>query len=489
MTRREFMAAATAFAVASGCNLEQAMAQTKFRLRKAPSVVDSGSQVNLALSNVSNLGFIRFPLSTSGTGDLSGAFFSPAVRMVGGNTRILGLGDRTSYSQPLLEFDVTGITPSLVWASAPRANFVASHGPGELNALVGSFFGGAGYYPGGLAYDATHDTAWITVGDGYGVDGAYKPSLAAYKFTNDTWYGPWHFDTVHGRSRGCVGNLPAWFRSAYGGTEDMFVSASQASGAANSPFGVNGHIWTSFDPASKVASTVSVPSVVSTRQIIYHDLTQPQARDNNYKECGWTVAYVCSSGSTLTRGIPYWGHADQGGSTTDTYMSGVFVDTPGLKGYMALCQLAGTYADQPAAYDSDGLHHCGYGDAGNSNPYGFNYCCHGGQDAYWNTTGPFAVGKIHRLMRYDPAGFASVLSSATPGYGLTPEENIEIRTITGGSVFDRSSIPHSPYAGLSAIDNTNKKIYMVGGSSLGIDNFDSWPAGGWPVFIVLGLSA
>jgi hypothetical protein len=253
-------------------------------------------------------------------------------------------------------------------------------------------------------------------------------------------YGPWRTSEHSQRTRGYMTSIPSWFSSAYLSGNSLSIGAPITSGNQQSPWGAAALAFTppspgtAADPVQSSSSYGSERYAINVSRMILNDLAKPQARDANYKRCGWNVLYECSAGSTLAPGTPFFQDIDM--------MSGAaWVDLPDKRGVVFFGQLATKLAG--FNYGSDDLPHIWYG---------MDTCCHGQSGKpVWEATGPGTPTSVPYIWIYDPMDLAAVAQGHVKPDGVTPKAIFPVSAISsafpsrvglyywGGAHFDPAS--------------------------------------------------
>lgn len=150
------------------------MSDLRTKLRATTRGGGGGSQRVLQSSDLQFLGYIRLDQTYS----YWESYGQTAFRQNGSTKTMYTLGD-ANENYPLIEHDLTGITPDPVMATAPYAPYVRtwttfSHAGVGTDLQTG---GGQGAYPGGLHWDDTYNGVWLTYADGYTGLGYDPPAL------------------------------------------------------------------------------------------------------------------------------------------------------------------------------------------------------------------------------------------------------------------------------------------------------------------------
>lgn len=439
------------------------MSDFRTKIRATTRSSGGGAQRVLQSSDLQFLGYIRLATTYS----YWESYGQTAFRQNGSTKTMYTLGD-ANENYPLIEHDLTGLTPNTAMSSAPYAPYVRTWTT-FTHAGVGTDLqtgGGQGAYPGGLLWDDTYNGVWLTYADGYTGLGYDPPALMFTKLNDGantvTKYGQWRGSAGAGFTRGPMTVIPSSFQSYLGG-KNMLVTAPVSFGNASSPWGCTGHAWTKFNPLTTPGDAYNVSSAqsITNQRLLYHDTTYPQSRSTRYKHCYWlqpnpdNPQYWCNTyGSAIQAGTPEWGGPDKGTSSDDTISGFQWIDLDDRRGLLyfgTLCEAPAGASWTTGGTDPDNLPHQWYGAALADELPGPLQCCHGQDDPYWNATGPATNYRNAKGWIYDPNDLqAAALGTANPwtpnpteefewGYINSPIPPLATRAragVFGGSFFD-----------------------------------------------------
>ncbi|HEX4347311.1 MAG TPA: hypothetical protein VHZ73_07045 [Vicinamibacterales bacterium] len=381
---------------------------------KPPSTIPT-----LGPSDIQYVGLFRLPADPAGTrfGFSNGAL---TARTVNGNLQFLIAGASPS-GDPVYEISYPGYGTS--FASAPVASLIKAWG--DIYQGKRLTYRQSGSNVRGLLW-YQNELLW-TYGDPYNASStSWDPSVGMSVLKSDgtaAAYGPWRTSEHSQCTRGYMMAVPDWFSSQYVSGMPLSIGAPITSGNQASPWGAAAMAWNPPspgappDPVQSGAVYASERHTVNVTKMILHDIAHPQARDANYKRCGWNVPYNCSGGSSLSPGVPMFQDIDM--------MSGAaWIDLPDKRGVVFFGQLA-TKLDG-FDYGSDSLPHIWYG---------ADICCHGQSGKpIWQATGPGTPTSVPHLWIYDPADLGSVARGSVKPYSLTPKTVFPVSAISGAAL-------------------------------------------------------
>ena len=257
--------------------------------------VTTPSTTTLSSSDITLVGAIRQPASGV---DLSGAYGSIGGRKVGGNTHLLVLGNANTYTDGpnLYEFDITGLTPSMPYTSAPQASLVTNwgdfqHGLREswtdntcgtpmgtdyLSALNNSVYWNSTLNMGFTTFVNTYtdQAPWSVVG--FTLDNPSGPTSTAY--------GPWRFIATDQQSTARAGTRAHFIYSySQNPDTDMLMGGISKSGNVSIPWGPS------------LFGNPSFPTTTTTGGCPSTALTQPNEYINYYEP--FSASRISSTGT------------------------------------------------------------------------------------------------------------------------------------------------------------------------------------------------
>lgn len=433
-SRRSFLLTLGGAAAASLAKTPFANAQSP-RISNPPSIAPT-----LAQSDIQYLGLFKVPGNTPAArfGFSQGAM---TARTVGGNLQFLMTGAQPN-SDPVYEISYPGYGSNI--ATAPVASLINAWGDVYQGKKLIYRTPASGSYPNVRGLLWYNNQLYWTYGDSYNASStSWDPSVGLSVLNSDgtvAAYGPWRTGVPSQLTRGYMMPIPSWFSSAYVSGMGLSIGAPITSGNVGSPWGAAAHACTpptpgmSPDPVQSGTTYAGERASIATHRMILHDIAHAQARDANYRNCGWNVKYDCSQGSVVTPGVPFF-------QQVDTMSSAAWIDLPTKRGVVFFGQLA-TKVDG-FNYGSDNLPHIWYG-AG--------ICCHGQNGSpFWMATGPGTPTSVPYVWIYDPNDLALVAQGKLPHYGVTPKAVFPISAISsafpsqtpiyywGGAHFDPAS--------------------------------------------------
>jgi hypothetical protein len=321
--RREFLSLCTA---AAGAAITVSSSPSRAEQPAAPrnlTPVPNNRRV-LTPSDLEYLGLFRVPADPPGT-RFAYSWGAMTARKVGNDIRFLIAG-ATPNNDPVYEISYPGYGSTI--ETAPTA---------QLARAWGDIYQGKKhtYRPNerptrGLLW---HDERlWWTYGDMYNASSSsWDPSVGCTVLNDGNGslsaYGPWRTQEHSQRTRGYMLEVPSWFAAAYTSGRRLAIGAPITSGNAQSPWGAMLSAVPTISPGAP-SDSLQTTAYHGTEQwslpckrLIAHDINHPQARDTNYRRCGWRQLYDCGAGVTLTNGEPKFTDIDM--------MSGaVWIDLP-----------------------------------------------------------------------------------------------------------------------------------------------------------------
>lgn len=495
MTRREALArlaavgAVSPWALESGGDMQSPRRPGDVKI-VGPTAV--GVKQVITPGDIRFKGFFRFDVAA---GSLWWPGGTLGLRMVNGEPRLFTFGNQTDgQRQPLLEFRMMD-TPSMEATTAPMLPLVRTWGPvGEGRILTGGnpdvfFFGD-------VQYDVERKGVWWSYGNGY-VPIESHPTIG-FTSLNDTdgkWksYGPWRTEWNCQQTRGALVPIPQRFADAYTGGNKLAVSAAMNSGIAHSPFGAILSALRLPDPFTTPADVNGSSHItIGNQGMILHDWRHPQARDLNFRLCGWKVQYDCADGGIIVPTDPVFGGGGAGGSAgageNDTMKTCEWIDLPDKHGLLYFGQLVttpllldGTLYRAPG--DPDGFVHMWYGDPNSKNaPGGSQHCCHGQDDPWWGATGPGAHYRVPMGWIYNPNDLVATAQGKADLWSRTPAHTFQLRP----TICPQMHARHSAGAiGASAFDAERRRVYLLIGG--GYDTI-TVPPNDRPVLMVFDVA-
>lgn len=411
-SRRSFLLTLGGAAAASLIKTPFADAAQSPRISSPPSIAPV-----LAQGDIQYLGLFKVPSDPSGT-RFGFSYGAMTARTVGGNLQFLIAGASPS-ADPVYEISYPGYGTSV--ATAPVANLIRAWGDVYQGKKL---IYRSGSYPNVRGLLWYNNELFWAYGDSYNAGStSWDPSIGLSLLNADgtvSAYGPWRTSVSSQFTRGYMMPVPSWFSSAYTSGMPLSIGAPIMSGNVGSPWGAAAHAWmppspsTPPDPLQAGTTYAGERCSIPTHRMILHDIAHPQARDSNYKTCGWNVKYDCSAGSTVSPGTPFF-------QQVDTMSGAAWVDLPDKRGVVFFGQLA-TKVDG-FNYGSDNVPHIWYG---------AQICCHGQNGApLWMATGPGTPTSVPYIWIYDPNDLASVAQGRTPYYGVTPKAVFPVSAISG----------------------------------------------------------
>ena len=415
-----------------------------------------GNKRVVSPSDLRFLGFMRYPTSA---GLLYYSRPSTAFRRVSGQLRFFTYGDWPPPSNsPVQEFAIPDTAPSRTLASAPFLSLVKDWGDVRSGHIRTTTNDGSeptfGNLPGGLHWDEARNTLWWTYGSSY-VPTESHPTVGATVLDDKAGtyqtFGPWRTEWNAQLTLGAMGQIPPAFAAAYTNGKSVGMMANQSAGNAGSPHGAVLCAATLPDPRTTPVDAIgSTHFTVANHGLILHDLSHRQVRDDRYKLCDYVQKYVCSGGITLEAGQKIWSSQNVGMGTNDTMCSFAWIDLPDKHGLLYFGQLATTPTGYTAPYDADGLIHRGYASLG-VGPNGLAVCCHGQEDAFFQSTGPWAHCIVPMGWIYNPDDLVATATKKADLWTRTPTSTFQWRdlipeldrnygwTFGSGAYFDPSS--------------------------------------------------
>lgn len=465
LTRREILkTGAAALSLSMPASVEARQPNAPQNLRTSKPVLTQA-----------DLKFIGFYKIARDAGDLWFTYPSLAIRRVGGQTRLFSIGntpvDRvypTNGNNPIYEVTVPGEPPSLDVNAAPFMSLHRMWG----HALDGRMVtGGSGAYPGGLQWDEAFNGLWWSYGDGY-VPNQHHPTIGFTQLNDTTGaftsYGPWRTEWTSQRTRGAFTTIPSAFAAANTGGRHVAIMAGQASGNATSPFGCNLSALGLPNPLTTPADvTTNSHWTIANHGLLLHDLEHRQARDTNYRLCGWSSPgqpqqYDCRVAKYVMPGIPLWGGPVPAAGQDDTISAGEWIDLPDKHGMLYFGQLVTTPAGYRAPGDPDGFVHMWYGDPSHASNTGSTVagyqdgkCCHGQDDPFWGATGPGSHYRVPMAWIYNPDDLIATAKGSAALWSRTPASTFQWKQT---QMDDR--YPSGLFGG-SAFDAATRRLYVV----------------------------
>lgn len=419
------------------------------------------------------LGFYRFP---SNMDTLAGiAFPTMTFRKVGGQSRVFVWGgprkDFTDYG--LMEIALPD-TPSTTVATAPQGTLIRDWG--NLTKGYANADGTGGIFPTGMLYDETRNAIWWTYCAVY-VAAAEFPALgcSVLNDSNGTFqsYGPWRTQWRTNMTLGPLGMIPAAFAAQYTNGKRLGMVGAQVSGNAASPFGasLSAHEFIDHTRAAANAFNDGGGYSLASHGLIQHPVEHKQARDTNYKLCmfvrGGADPYVCTpngsyGGSTVQPGAPVFGSQEGAVGTNDGMSSWVWIDLPDKHGLLYFGQLATTPTGYVAPYDADGLIHRGYASLSGQPPV----CCHGQDDPFFNSTGPWAHAMMPMGWIYNPDDLVATARGTASLWSRTPTSVFQWKDYSPQfqSPLDTRNIgrfPSGMFGGGAHFDPSTRRLYTT----------------------------
>lgn len=438
----------------------------------------------LTSADLSLLGFYRFPYATWNLADGGNSL---AIRTVGAETRLFTYTyDGSPVANKLLEFVLpTGDAPSTTLASAPRMTYVRDYGNIWANAVPA---GSGVAATSGLRWDEALHGIWWHYSDAYAPSpNSYHPTVG-FTYINPTThattsYGPWRQQEYANSVFGTQVQIPESFANAYTGGKRWGVTSWAHSGYAECQVGCNLIVQDLPDPFTAPADTTAARPyagqyTIGNQRILFHDITHPQARDQNWAICSWSKSgdaghqhYDCRLNNYIDQGPATWSGPVGATYTEEDSASGaVWVDTPTKHGLVFFGQLITT----PTGYTPPGGSqwvHAWYGNPTHASATGSTAagyedgkCCHGQGDSWWGATGPGAHYRVPHSWIYDPADLIAPAQGSADPWSVTPTE-VKQWTDAGDGLIswplverrsNRSGFISQPY-----YDAANQLIYVM----------------------------
>ena len=435
-TRRDFLATCTG---AAGTALAASPVAAAFGAQPRPpqnlTVLPTNKPI-LTPTALEYLGFFKLPADPGNT-RFSWSWGAMTARKVGADLRFFIAG-ATPNNDPVYEVSYPGQGMSL--ETAPRAALVRAWGD---------------IYQGKkLAYRTNErvtrgllwhqDRLWWSYGDIYNASSSsWDPSVGC-TILNDSngtlaAHGPWRTQEHSQRTRGYMVETPSWFANNFTGGQSLAIGAPITSGNAQSPWGAMLASIPSISPGAP-ADPVQTAAYhgrehwsLSCKRLILHDIEHRQARDANYRRCGWKTLYNCAAGVTLSDGTPVF-------TDIDTMTGAAWIDLPDKHGVIFFGQLATKL--EGFKYENDTLPHVWYG---------MDTCCHGQSGKpVWQATGPGTPTSVPHLWIYNPFDLGRVAEGKASPWSLTPASITPAYTLAnmaksaglyyfGGAHFDAAS--------------------------------------------------
>lgn len=404
-SRRQFLNTCTAAGAAMAAGPLGSALDAQPQSPRNLSVLPTNKPI-IAPADFEYLGLFRLPADPNGT-RFGWSWGAMTARKVGPDLRFFIAGAAPD-NDPVYEISYPG--HSLAFDTSPRATLVRAWGDIYQGKKLA-------YRPNervtrGLLWH--QDRLWWSYGDIYNASSSsWDPSVGC-TILNDSngtlaAHGPWRTQEHSQRTRGYFVETPGWFASSFTSGQTLAIGAPITSGNAQSPWGAMLSSIPSISPGAPPdpLQTTGYHSQerwsLPCKRLIAHDINHPQARDANYRRCGWNQLYDCAAGATLTNGTPFF-------TDIDTMTSTVWIDLPDKHGVVFFGQLA-TKLDG-FNYVNDTLPHVWYG---------MDTCCHGQNGRpLWEATGPGTPTSVPHIWIYNPLDFGRVAEGRTNPWSLTP---------------------------------------------------------------------
>ncbi|MDR1727504.1 MAG: hypothetical protein LBT74_06195 [Acidobacteriota bacterium] len=387
-----------------------------------------------------------------------------ATRVVGGKRHFF----MTShiYKQACVEFADPEIYSKTMDATTPQSNLIRLWGDiYHKQHLVQNDGGERLETPSVYGYFWDGGKLWWQTARSYNAGSAFNDPCLGCSILNDDGtsvaYGQWRI-APYGTFRYCnfITEIPKDFAKNYLKGQTHGIGANnEHSGYQSTPYGpnLNAFAFPSIKTPpdiyniDKYTGTASINALPLVGYDIDHRLNVPARRyRRDTKAC---VVYPLP-GVGSEEIASYWAEQlDETGTCT-------WIDLPDKQGVVWFGLLVDVKPGYKAPGDPDGLPHYGYDSPiGGSEGRPAGHCCHGQDDPYWESNGPFAHSRVPWVFIMDPSQFVPIINGKQKPWDAKPHSLFRLNKIIELSSHPSGRMPRRLFGG-SVFDEERRLLFI-----------------------------